>query len=145
MTRKLLIGVLCALFVVLFVQSSGLLLAQEVTPEVTPVVVVAEPPVVVDAVTTSQLFTTALIVIGGIVAVAFGVFGYIVRPALVAALNQIPQWGAEMFFSAGDAGLTAVERYAETTETPLDNEEAAKLRREFNELREEVRAARDTG
>lgn len=143
MNRKLLIAALCALLLVLFVQSTGLL-AQEVTPEPTPIVV-TDPPVVVDAVTTSQLFTTALIVIGGIVAVAFGVFGYIVRPALVAALNQIPQWGAEMFFSAGDAGLTAVERYAETTETVIDDNEVAKLRRDFDQLREEVRAARDTG
>lgn len=144
MNRKLLITALCVLLVVLFVQSTGLF-AQEVTPEAPPVVVVTDPPVVVDAVTTSQLFTTALIVIGAIVGVAFGVFGYIVRPALVAALNQIPQWGAEMFFSAGDAGLTAVERYAETTETVIDDNEVAKLRRDFDQLREEVRAARDTG
>lgn len=144
MNRRFLIAALCALLLVLFVQSTGLL-AQEVTPEPTPVVVVTDPPVVVDAVTTSQLFTTALIVIGAIVGVAFGVFGYIVRPALVAALNQIPQWGAEMFFSAGDAGLTAVERYAETTETVIDDNEVAKLRRDFDQLREEVRAARDTG
>lgn len=116
--------------------------AQEVTPEP---IVVTDPPVIVDTVTTSQLFTTALVVIGAIVGVAFGVFGYIVRPALVAALNQIPQWGAEMFFSAGDAGLTAVEDYAETTETTLDDNEVAKLRREFELLREEVRASRNTG
>ena len=44
MNRKFLIAALCALLVVLFVQSTGLL-AQEVTPEPTPVVVVTDPPV----------------------------------------------------------------------------------------------------
>jgi len=48
MNRKILIVALCALLVVLFVQSSGLL-AQEVTPEPTPVVIV-DPPVEVPAV-----------------------------------------------------------------------------------------------
>ena len=43
MNRKLLIVALCALFLVLFAQSTGLL-AQEVTPEPTPVVVVDPPP-----------------------------------------------------------------------------------------------------
>lgn len=112
--------------------------AQEVTPEPPPVVVV-DPPAV-DAVTPPQLFNTALIVIGAIVTVALGVFGYIVRPAIVGAVAGMPQWGAEMLFSAGDAGLDALEDYAETTETTIDDDEAAKLRREFNELREEVRS-----
>ncbi len=44
MNRKILIVALCALLVVLLVQSTGLL-AQEVTPEPTPVVVVTDPPV----------------------------------------------------------------------------------------------------
>lgn len=48
MNRKILIVALCALLVVLFVQSSGLL-AQEVTPDPTPVVIV-DPPVDVPAV-----------------------------------------------------------------------------------------------
>jgi hypothetical protein len=142
MKRKLLIVALCALFVVLFAQSTGLL-AQESTLEPTPVVVVdppVDPPVAND--TTPQLFNTALIVIGAIVTVAFGVFGYLVRPAIIGAVAGMPQWGAEMLLSAGDAGLDALENYTETTITELDDTEVAKLRREFELLREEVAKSR---
>lgn len=144
MNRKLLIVALCALFLVLFAQSTGLL-AQEITPEPTPVVVVdppVDPPAEND--TTPQLFNTALIVIGAIVTVAFGVFGYLVRPAIVGVVASMPQWGAEMLFSGGDAGLDALEDYAETTVTELDDTEVAKLRREFELLREEVAKSRQS-
>lgn len=135
MNRKFLIVALCALFLVLFAQSTGML-AQEATPEPTPVVVV-DPPAVED-VTTPQLFNTALIVIGAIVTISFGVFGYIVRPAIVGVVASMPQWGAEMIFSGGDAGLDALENYVETTTTEIDDAEVAKLRREFEHLRADI-------
>lgn len=143
MNRKLLIVALCALFVVLFAQSTGLL-AQAVTPEPTPPVVV-DPPVdvPVENDTTPQLFNTALIVIGAIVSVAFGVFGYLVRPAIIGAVAGMPQWGAEMLFSGGDAGLDALEDYVETTPTEIDDTEVAKLRREFEQLRADIAKLRE--
>lgn len=113
--------------------------AQEVTPEPTPVVVVPveDPPVAV--VDQTAIVTTALIVIGTVVAIAFGVFGYLVRPVLLAGINQMPAWAADMVFSAGDAGLDALEEYVEDTPDPTDDTEVAKLRKEFELFREQYR------
>ncbi len=132
--KLLLIVALCLLFVLPA-------FAQEVTPEPTPVVVV-DPPVEAPAISTGQLFNTALIVIGAIVTVAFGVFGYIVRPSIVGAVAGMPEWAASMLFSGGDAGLDALENYVEGTPETTDNEEVAKLRREFEQLRADIAAVR---
>ena len=113
--------------------------AQEVTPE-PPVVVEEPPPAAPPVVNATDLFTTALIVIGAIVGIAFGVFGYIVRPAIVGAVSGMPQWAGEVLFSAGDTGLASLEGYAEGTEGTRDDDEVAKLRREFDQLRAEIRA-----
>lgn len=120
--------------------------AQDATPETAPV---ARMDVGVDSAAPSNgtldataLFQTALIVIGAVVTIAFAVFGYIVRPAIVGAVVGMPEWGANMLFSAGDAGLDALEGYAKGTPGETDDSEVAKLRREFEELRRQIEERR---
>lgn len=90
----------------------------------------------------TALYNTALVVIGAIVVVAFGVFGYIVRPAIAGAVAGMPEWSAKMLFSAGDAGMDALEDYAERTPSPIDDQEIAKLRAAYDELKLEVERLR---
>lgn len=105
------------------------------TPITEPPPVVVDPPLVIDQTST---FNTALVVIGAIVVIVFGVFGYIMKPAVAGAVAGMPQWAAEMLLTAGDTGLSALEKYTETTPDPIDDTEVAKLRKAYDELREEI-------
>lgn len=71
MNRKILIAALCVVFAVLFVRSTGLL-AQEVTPEPTPVVVVTDPPVEVPTVEPFNFWTWLTANSAVVVAAFFG-------------------------------------------------------------------------
>lgn len=118
MTRKLLIGVLCALFVVLFVQSSGLLLAQEVTPEVTPVVVVADPPVASDSVTVpGWLLLNAAVVFTALGSLAVLVTNWQRSSDLKTALNMADKRTQDAIEAAYEALPTHVQ---ETLRRVLD-------------------------
>lgn len=101
MNRKLLIVALCALFVVLFVQSTGLL-AQEVTPEPTPVVVVTDPPVDVPVVESFN-FWTWLTANSALVLAAF--FGF----TLIYQNNQHRQTLKEVLEHADKRSVDAIE------------------------------------
>jgi len=141
--RLILVVALCILLGALF--GSPLSVSAQDTPTIEPTVVapVEEPPVEVTppvaVVDQTQIITTALIVIGAVVGIAFGVFGYLVRPVLLAGINQMPPWAANMLFSAGDAGLDALEEYVEDTPDTTDDTEVAKLRKEFELFREQYR------
>jgi len=112
--------------------------AQESTPDVTlPPVVVEQPPVTV--IDQTSTINTLLVVFGAIVTVLFVVFGAIVRPLVAGAIASIPPAFAEMLLSAGNAGISAIEDYAEKTVNTQDDIESAKFRKAFDELREEVK------
>lgn len=133
MIRKLLLVALCALLLLIV---SAPTLAQDVTPEPTPIVT---PPVDTGTtVSSGQLFTTALIVIGAVASIALSVFGYIVRPAIAGVVASMPEWGANMLFSTVDSGIDAADTYAKTTPNPADDVEVARLRNELALLRQEV-------
>ncbi len=141
--RKLFSLLMLALFLLLGVRPG---FAQEATVDPSPVVTeeapVVEPPEVVTVVDQTEIIQTVLVIAGAIVVVAFGVFGYVVRPAIVGAVNGMPEWAGEILLTAADTGLGALEDYARGTPSPIDDNEVAKLRKEFEELAAEIRASR---
>lgn len=120
--------------------------AQDATVDPSPVVTEEAPPPVVEPPVTpvdqTAIIQTVLVIAGAIVVVAFGVFGYVVRPAIVGAVNGMPEWAANILLTGGDIGLDALEDYVKRTPSPVDDNEVAKLRQAFEDLAAEIRASR---
>ena len=105
------------------------------------------PPGTISAAPTfdaTTVYSIALIVVGLIVMVAFGVFGYVVRPALIQLGVSAPQFALDGINSAYESVIKALQDFVTLTPTPLDDAALAELKTTLDTLLEEIRKQRAT-
>lgn len=128
-------------FVLLFAGSVG---AQEGTPDA-PVIIdveeVAPPVIVVD----TTVYSVALIVVGVIFLIGFGVLGYVVRPAILQLGISAPEWALKGVQSGYESGMEKLNEFVLSTDTPLDDAAAAEIHERIDELFGEIERLRKGG
>lgn len=146
--HKLILLVL--VFMLLFV---GALNAQEATPEVIPDTGVVSidvggtdvPVVVVErAAVDPTVYTVALIVVGIVFLLGFGIFGAAVRPALVQLGQSVPSYLLTGTEATLEDALDSAEDFAGSTGyTQLDDVAVKEIRQRLDDLFKEIHALRD--
>lgn len=113
--------------------------AQDVTPEPIgePTVISIETPVptaepvpapspVDTAKIPEALWTVIIVLVVGIVGVAF--------VGIVSAARGLPEWAKALLVTGAKSGVDSLDKYAKSTESPLDDLAVAELRKKVAEL-----------